>query len=131
MSLPPGVILGTGDVQVTLAWDTLADLDLAVLDPLGEVISFDAPLSSSGGELDHDANYPCETGSTPAVENIFWPAGLAPPGTYLASFGFGSDCSLSPTGYEFIVQVGGEIIERRTGTITSDEWVDFSFDVGP
>jgi hypothetical protein len=130
VSLPPGVELGTGDIQITLAWETLADLDLAVLDPLDEVVSFGTPLSSSGGELDHDANYPCDTASTPAVENIFWPAGMAPPGTYLASFGFGSDCSLAPTGYEFIVQVGGEIIERRTGTITSDEWVEFSFDFG-
>ncbi|NNL14263.1 MAG: toll/interleukin-1 receptor domain-containing protein [Acidimicrobiia bacterium] len=131
VSLPPGVELGTGDIQITLAWDTLADLDLAVLDPLQEVVSFGVPLSSSGGELDHDANYPCETASTPAVENIFWPAGSAPSGTYLASFGFGSDCSLEPAGYEFIVQVRGEIIERRTGTITSDDWVEFSFDLDP
>ena len=27
VSLPPGVELGTGDIQVTLAWDTLADLE--------------------------------------------------------------------------------------------------------
>jgi hypothetical protein len=129
ISLPPGVVLGTGDVQVTLAWNDLADLDLAILDPLGEYISFSDPTSSSGGELDHDANYPCEEGSTPAVENIFWPTGLAPPGTYRVSMGHGSDCGVSSSAYELIVQVGGEIVERRTGTVTTGEVVELSFQV--
>jgi hypothetical protein len=130
VALPPGVVLGTGDVQVTLAWDSLADLDLAVEDPLGEFISFSSPVSSSGGELDHDANYPCDTASAPAVENIFWPTGLAPPGAYRVGVGFGSDCDVNITDYELIVRVGGQIVERRTGTITSDEYLEVPFTVG-
>jgi len=129
VELPPGVVLGTGDVQVTLAWNSLADLDLGVQDPLGEFISFSLPTSSSGGELDHDANFPCDIASAPAVENVFWPSGLAPPGTYLVSVGLGSDCVDSSADYELIVQVNSQIVERRTGTITSGEFVELSFDV--
>ena len=48
-TIPGG--LGTGDVQVTLLWSSVADLDLHVVDPWGEEVCFDNPVSSSGGEL--------------------------------------------------------------------------------
>jgi hypothetical protein len=131
VSLPPGVVLGSGDVQVTLAWNSLADLDVGVYDPWGEYVSYEFPSSSSGGQLDVDANYPCETASTPAVENIFWPSGLAPPGTYRVTVGFGADCDVAATDYELIVQVAGEIVERRSGTLTRSDEVELSFEVVP
>jgi len=68
--------LGTGDVQVTLRWNTPVDLDLHVIDPLGEEIYFRYTFSPSGGTLDVDANAGC-TNDTP-VENVFWPTGGAP-----------------------------------------------------
>ncbi|MCL5429097.1 MAG: hypothetical protein M1347_04750 [Chloroflexi bacterium] len=83
--LIPGIVsteplLGTGDVQVTLRWESPVDLDLHVFDPSGEEIWFQNSHSASGGTLDVDANASCS--NDPPVENIFWPTGGAPHGTY-------------------------------------------------
>ncbi len=67
---------GTGDVQITLTWDTFADIDLYVVDPFGETIWYGNRSSGSGGQLDVDDI----NGFGP--ENIFWPDGRAPSGTY-------------------------------------------------
>ncbi|MGD2068418.1 MAG: hypothetical protein PVI57_07010 [Gemmatimonadota bacterium] len=78
LSIPVTVTeLGTGDVQVTLTWNTTADLDLWVTDPFGERIWYVNRTSESGGMLDVDDT----DGFGP--ENIFWPEGEAPAGTYL------------------------------------------------
>jgi hypothetical protein len=67
---------GKGDVKVTLSWNNLADVDLHVIDPYNEEIYYFHKSSASGGILDMDNRY----GYGP--ENIFWPAGGAPTGTY-------------------------------------------------
>jgi len=72
-----GVLLGKyGDVQVTLVWDNIADLDLHVVDPAGFEIYFAAKVSHSGGRLDIDNVYAY------GPENVFWPRTTAPNGTY-------------------------------------------------
>ena len=45
-----------GDVEVSLAWNALSDLDLQVQDPSGELINAHHPHSASGGVQDVDAN---------------------------------------------------------------------------
>jgi hypothetical protein len=67
---------GHGDVQVTLTWNNIADIDLHVIDPGGVEIYYARRTSPSGGQLDYDNTY----GYGP--ENIFWPPGSAPQGTY-------------------------------------------------
>lgn len=67
---------GYGDIQVTLTWDNISDLDLHVIDPFGEEIYWDHKNSVSGGELDYDHI----DGYGP--ENIYWPKSKAPNGTY-------------------------------------------------
>jgi subtilisin family serine protease len=71
----------TGDVQVLLNWGTYNDLDLMVTDPSGESVWYKNRTVSSGGQLEIDMNvqYP---GSTNPIENIYWPTGAAPAGTY-------------------------------------------------
>lgn len=71
----------SGDVQVLLSWDNYNDIDLSCVDPNGEVISFSNKISRSGGRLEIDMNvgYP---GSITPIENIYWPTGGAPQGTY-------------------------------------------------
>lgn len=71
----------SGDVQISLIWDTTDDLDLHCIDPNGEEIYFSEKRSSSGGELDVDMNAGGGT-STEPVENIYWPLGRAPAGSY-------------------------------------------------
>ncbi|MGD2253276.1 MAG: FHA domain-containing protein, partial [Anaerolineales bacterium] len=110
--------LGTGDVQVTLRWDTRADLDLYVRDPDGETIYYGWPQSMSGGMLDVDANASCGEAAAHPVENIFWPTGGAPVGTYQVSVVDFSDCGeANPTAYEVTIKVDGQVIGTYTGTI--------------
>lgn len=67
---------GYGDVQITLTWDNIADLDLHVIDPFGERIYWNNQYSSSNGILDVDDI----DGYGP--ENIYWPPYEAPAGNY-------------------------------------------------
>jgi hypothetical protein len=111
-------VLGTGDVQVTLRWDNTADLDLHVTDPGGEEIYFASPTSSSSGELDVDANALC-TGDPP-VENVFWPTGGAPTGSYqVAVVLYGLCDATGAANYEVTIRVDGQVVDVRTGTISS------------
>ncbi|MCS6837146.1 MAG: hypothetical protein NZ750_14150 [Anaerolineae bacterium] len=113
--------LGAGDVQVTLRWfDTDADLDLYVTDPGGTTISFNNTRSPSGGELDVDV-IPCNR-RTERVENIFWPSGRSPRGTYVVGLHYHPSCrDLGVARYEITVRVVGREPQVFTGTIRYDE----------
>jgi subtilisin family serine protease len=71
----------TGDVQVLLSWNNYNDLDLIVTDPTDESIWFKNRSVSSGGQLEIDMNVEYPDSKTP-IENIYWPTGEAPNGTY-------------------------------------------------
>jgi hypothetical protein len=88
-------VMGTGDVQVTLAWNANADIDLYVKDPSGDKVYYDNPTVSSGGELDLDNR--CSNFVLGKPENIYWPSGKAPTGTYEVSVNYYADCSTSGT----------------------------------
>jgi len=109
----------SGQVQVSLIWDNKNDLDLSVVCPSGERISFDNKLSSCGGQLDVDMNE-SPTSEQP-VENIFWPAGVAPKGEYkviIEHFEHHAEEDLTP--YRVLVDDGNGPKEYR-GEITNDE----------
>lgn len=72
----------TGDVQITLRWETSDDLDLHVTDPLSFEICYNNKRSSSGGRLDVDANMSRDKLMRHPVENVYWPSGRAPKGEY-------------------------------------------------
>jgi len=114
--------LGSGDVQVTLRWDGPADIDLEVVDPFGESIWFENPFSVSGGELDVDANANCEEEARNPVENIFWPVGGAPEGTYEAYVYYFLECDGSgPTDYEVTIRVDGQVVDQIEGTLLFED----------
>jgi hypothetical protein len=62
-----------GEIQLSLAWDGPADLDLSVVCPGGETIGFRSK-QACGGTLDVDMNSQERQSQTP-VEHIVWPAG--------------------------------------------------------
>ena len=71
----------TGDVQISLIWEGHNDLDLHVLTPRGVAISWQNRTDKIG-KLDVDMNAAADRMSREPVENIFWPTGRAPRGTY-------------------------------------------------
>lgn len=71
----------TGEITVTLLWNTQGDLDLVVRCPSGRQLDFRNP-AECGGTLDVDANISRGSLSDRPVENAFWPAGKAGPGAY-------------------------------------------------
>ena len=102
----------TGDIQISLVWNNQNDIDLHVIHTLGrqqEHISFLRRRASTGGELDVDMNAGPPFTLEP-VENIFWPKGKAPPGTFevyvdhYANYG-----ARDPTAFEVAILVDGEV----------------------
>ena len=126
------IVLGTGDVQVTLEWDSDADLDLGVTDPTGEEIRFtNTGPTATGGELDVDSNVGCvDEGS---IENIFWPPGQAPAGNYTATVtGYATDsCGQGAQSGDFVltIRVAGQPDQVLPGTVAEGESVTFPFTV--
>ncbi|MEB3828128.1 hypothetical protein [Phormidium sp. CCY1219] len=115
---PEEPTLGTGDVQVTLRWSTADDLDLAVKDPSGEIVSYQQSEIASGGELDVDSNAGCGQTTTNPVENVFWPTGGAPTGEYEVQVNLFQRCNNSsgPIEYTVTLLVKGNS-ETKTGTV--------------
>ena len=100
------IVLGQGDVQVTLRWNTNDDIDLHVTDPRGEVIYFDHKKSLSGGKLDVDANASSDHCMINPVENIFWPEGRAPFGKYAVKVVYFNKRQSAPVSYTVVVKYG-------------------------
>ncbi|HSQ36974.1 MAG TPA: hypothetical protein VLS92_03670 [Acidimicrobiia bacterium] len=116
--------LSTGDVQATLRWSSPADLDLSVTDPAGDTVSFTNRTVASGGQLDVDANYPCSTATASPVENVFWPPGGAPRGSYRVTVTYRTGCGTEPAqSYELTVLFGGEVVRQVNATIEPGEEV--------
>lgn len=69
-----------GELTVTLAWNSQADLDLHITCPNGETINFRNNTGCNGGVLDVDANRGSHRTMTP-IENVFFRTG-AINGTY-------------------------------------------------
>ncbi len=112
---------GTGDVQVTLMWNSANDLDLRMIDPLGETIYYEQNTSSSGGRLDADANADCQELTSQPVENIFWPAGKAPQGVYILSVIFFRQCeAIASTPFVVRVLVDGQV-QEFSGIVTVEK----------
>ena len=109
----------SGGVQVSLIWDNQNDLDLSVLCPSGERISFDNKLSKCGGQLDVDMNE-APTSEQP-VENIFWPEKSVPKGEFKVFVEhFEQHADVDSTEYRVLVKNREDSNEYR-GEITNDE----------
>ena len=80
LSLNPAQVT-SGDVKVSIAWDTPTDVDLWVREPSGETIKWSNTTSGTGGHLDLDSNAGCSIDNV-NNENIFWPPGQSPNGEF-------------------------------------------------
>jgi tRNA (guanosine-2'-O-)-methyltransferase len=117
----------SGNVQITLAWQTGADIDLHVFDPAGEEINYAHTASASGGNLDHDGRGNCtprEANNT--IENVFWQT--PPSGTYRVMLHYYGECNsgAGPTQSTLSISVGGQIIGAYQYTLNPDQRVDLA-----
>ena len=97
-----------GDIEFSLSWNNLNDLDLHCVDPRGVEIWYENTNSAAtGGLLDHDANAHDYVNNP--VENIYWPSNGAPAGTYQVSvFYYAQHGGQDPTRFTLRTVVKGQ-----------------------
>jgi hypothetical protein len=96
-----------GEVTVTLAWQTMDDLDLYIQEPSGDIIYFQDKVSSLGGRLDVDKNAGGDLIQNP-IENVFY-ANMPARGKYAVYVHYYRSNSGSVTvPYSVFLNVGGE-----------------------
>lgn len=103
-------------VQVTLTWNALVDLDLHVVEPDGEEIYYGHPVSATGGALDRDSNPSCLLDGT-NTEDIIWTTN-APAGVYNVFVDFYADCSLGGVNYTVTSRSSGQA-QTNTGSFAA------------
>ena len=114
------ISVGTGDVQINVTWDSRADVDLHVVDPLGEEVYWGHKTAVSGGTLDLDSNAGCSSDG-PRAENVFWASGLiAPHGDYVVRVDYWSNCADVKTNYVVTVNARGKAPQVFTGFFTGN-----------
>lgn len=111
------VTVGTGDVQVSISWDAASDVDLHVVEPSGEEIYYGHAQSATGGKLDLDSNAGCVIDNKDN-ENITWPTGQAPHGTYSVRVDYFDACGIAQTKWVVTVQKKGSDAKTFSGTFT-------------
>lgn len=109
-----GTEVQTGALQVTLQWDSRADLDLYVTDPAGGTVSYQNTSVPSGGTLDVDARSGCSA-TDATVENIIW-SSTPPSGSYDIKVNYYTSCDEGPVPYTVTLRRAGQVVETWTGT---------------
>ena len=106
-----------GDVQVTVSWDSDADLDLHVADPSGDEVHARSREVASGGELDLVAGGGCSASGI-RNEHAAW-TGPPPPGVYEVRVTHDASCGAAETNYVVSVYNHGTV-STFPGTFTGD-----------
>jgi hypothetical protein len=124
-------------IRASLLWNNLNDLDLHVITPSGEHISYAHKNSRCGGYLDIDMNAGGASSMKP-VENIRWKKGAAPKGryrvfvqNYACKGGFSAD-----TEWRAEIEIDGKVqyfegITPKGKTGSSSDTTIFEFDYDP
>ncbi len=75
--------LPRGSIEITLVWNSRADLRLLVRDPNGVSVFSDNRTPDNSGILEQMGNFKCQTQTATPVTYFYWPANQQPPaGTY-------------------------------------------------
>ena len=111
----------TGDVQVLLSWNDYNDLDLACIDPNEDCVWYKNKHVRSGGLLEIDMNVEPGDSESP-IENIYWPVGQAPAGTYYVMGWMYKqhEANIISSPYKLKV-VYGDKTEEFEGTLSMDD----------
>ena len=115
----------SGPIQITVAWNSGADIDLYVLEPGGETVSAQQRRSETGAHLDHDGRGNCTEGQQHRrVENLRW-EGRPPAGEYTVELHYLFECETNagPTTATTSLTVAEQRIGTYNYTLTPNERV--------
>jgi hypothetical protein len=131
-TLPSDFLTATG-LQISLTWESTANLDLEVRDPVGGSLRFATPTVESGGQFGVNVNSVCNTltANVPS-EQASWPAGVVSTGSYevLVYYQPLTDCPTSdPATFTINAVVDGEVIAPFEGTLLPNQIFIASFRV--
>ena len=107
----------SGDVQVSVAWDSPADVDLHLVEPGGAEVYWGSTSSGAGGVLDLDSNAACGSDG-PRNENITYPSATPPSGAYIVRLDYWDSCGATATNYVVTVRFKGHALEVYQGQFT-------------
>ena len=120
----------TGDIQISLAWNTVDDVDLHVTAPCGQELYY-SHKSGCGGTLDVDMNVGADNAKPEAVENVFWPASAAPTGHYVVKVNLYAQRDNRQEELPFLVRIRkgadtiwktGKARKAQKGTVAEFDW---------
>lgn len=124
LTVQTGATIPSGDLVITLTWDTESDMDLHVVDAMGVEIYHDnmsdqpppfapQPEAGSYGHLDWDSNANCVIDGK-REEDVIWP-NPAPAGTYIVRVDAASLCGQVIAHWTAQVRVDGRQIAEAQG----------------
>jgi len=133
-ALPPEVSdlqLPTGDIEVLLTWNTNADLQLLVRDPIGDSVFDDTPSAPSGGRLQLAGNVNCLRATTTIpVSYIYWPDEFLRVGAYEIEVWHQSECGdATPVQFTLTVVVEGQLVFTESRTLQFQERYLANFEI--
>ena len=113
------VPVASGELQITVSWDAISDLDLHVVDAHGDEIYFGRTAVQSGGILDLKSSCDDPSGGIIRNEHVVWPDQSPPPGTYVVRVNHWTSCDVPETNYIVRVDYRGET-STFSGKFTGD-----------
>lgn len=119
-----GQLLTATGLQFNLSWNTVANLDLEVRDPVGGSLFWETPSVTSGGTFSANANGACNALSETPSEQASWPAGAVPAGSYelIVYFQQQDDCPNSnPANLTLSATLDSQQVFEVTATIQPDQ----------
>jgi hypothetical protein len=100
----------TGDIQISIGWNTVDDVDLhvkAITNFTVTWINWLSPYGTDGGELDVDMNASYSNLTNRAVENVYWPLGQSPQAEYVVGVHlFRNRTGLTSVPVSVVIKVG-------------------------
>lgn len=119
---------GEGQLQLTLAWNSAADIDLYLREPGGDVLSAQHRQGATGGHLDHDGRGACDDSQAhPRIEDVVY-RGRPVSGEYIVEVHYLMECNVAagsasagPTTVTLSASVGDELLGTFNATLSPNE----------
>ena len=109
--------LSLADIAATLRWTGASDVDLHVIDGLGQEVFWNRTSTPEGGRLDLDSNPGCDLDNV-NQEIISWPAGTAPAGDYRVFVQYYDECGVASSAYDVTLAIKNRATQSFSGTFT-------------